>query len=97
MKIDPSSIAFDIDDVFADTMALFLEIARNDHNLAGLKHEDITSYMVEECIDIDAAVLEDIFSKILNGSHSSSLKPVMDQSSEKISPSVVVLTSEQTP
>ena len=77
MKIDPSSIAFDIDDVFADTMALFLEIARNDHNLAGLKHEDITSYMVEECIDIDAAVLEDIFSKILNGSHSSSLKPVM--------------------
>jgi len=76
MKFDPSSIAFDIDDVFADTMGLFLEIAREDHNMAGLRREDITSYMVEECIDIDPAVLEDIFAQILNGSRTSALKPV---------------------
>jgi len=76
MKVDPSSIAFDVDDVFADTMGLFLEIARDDHNLSGLRREHITSYMVEECIDIDAAVLADIFAKILNGSHKSALKPV---------------------
>ena len=76
MKIDPSSLAFDIDDVFADTMALFLEIARNEHNLSELQREDITSYMVEECIDIDTKVLEDIFTKILDGSHTSSLRPV---------------------
>ncbi len=76
MKIDPSSLAFDVDDVFADTMTLFFEIARNEHNIREIQPEDITSYMVEECIDIDLAVLEDIFTKILDGSHTSSLRPV---------------------
>ena len=76
MKIDPSSLAFDIDDVFADTMALFLEIARNEHNMRDIQPENITSYMVEECIDIDLSILEDIFTKILDGSHTSSLRPV---------------------
>jgi len=75
-KIDPSKIAFDIDDVFADTMALFLQIARDEYHLSDLRHEDITSYMVEDCIDVEAAVLEGIFAKILDGSRTASLRPM---------------------
>ena len=74
--IDPSSIAFDIDDVFADTVALFIEIAKREYNLSDIRFEDITSYMIEDCIEIDARVLEDIFFKILDGSHTSCLRPL---------------------
>ena len=76
--IDPSSLAFDIDDVFADTMSLFLEIARNEYDLGGIRPEDITSYMIEDCIDIDLQILADIFGKILDGSHTARLRPVAD-------------------
>ncbi len=76
MMIDPAALAFDIDDVFADTMSLFLEIARNDYNLDDIRPEDITSYMIEECIDIDFMILEEIFGKILDGSHTSRLRPL---------------------
>ena len=80
MMIDPSAVAFDIDDVFANTMSLFLQIAREEYNLDGIRHEDITSYMVEECVDIEASVLEAIFSRILDGSRVSALKPMKDAS-----------------
>ncbi len=76
IKIDPATIAFDVDDVFADTMSLFLDIARNEHHLEELQREDITSYMVEDCIDVDVKILADIFTKILDGSHAAELKPV---------------------
>lgn len=74
--INPSSVAFDIDDVVADTMSLFLEIARNDYRLDSFRHADITSYMVEECIDIDRGVLENIFNRIIDGDFSIPLLPL---------------------
>ncbi|MDF1590012.1 MAG: haloacid dehalogenase [Desulfobacterales bacterium] len=74
--IDPSSMAFDIDDVVADTMSLFLEIARHDYRLDRYRHADITSYMVEDCIDIDKGILEAIFSRIVEGNFSIPLLPL---------------------
>lgn len=74
--IDPSTMAFDIDDVVADTMSLFLEIARHEYRLNGFRHEDITSYMVEDCIDIDREILESIFSRIIDGNFSIPLLPL---------------------
>ncbi len=74
--IDPSSLAFDIDDVFADTVSLFLEIARNEYRIDDIRPEDITSYMIEDCIDIDLKILEDIFGKILDGSYTPRLRPL---------------------
>ena len=74
--IDPSSVAFDIDGVFADAMTLFLDIASDEHGIDGIKYEDITCYTLEECIDIDTKIIESIITKILNGSHKASLKPI---------------------
>ena len=39
--IDPAAIAFDIDGVVADTMSLFLEIARDVHHINHIRYEDI--------------------------------------------------------
>lgn len=74
--IDPASVAFDIDGVFADTMTLFLDIAREEYEIDGIKYEDITCYTLEDCIDIDEGIVEKIITKIMNGSHNAPLKPI---------------------
>ncbi|MEA3280918.1 MAG: haloacid dehalogenase, partial [Thermodesulfobacteriota bacterium] len=62
--IDPASVAFDIDGVLADTMTLFLDIAREEYDITGIRHEDITCYMLEKCIDIDEEIIEAIIVRI---------------------------------
>lgn len=76
MVIDPAAIAFDFDDVVADTMSLFLEIARLEYGLDCFRHADITTYMVEDCIDIDREILETIFGRIVDGNFSIPLRPL---------------------
>ncbi len=74
--IDPASMAFDIDGVFADTMTLFLDIAREEYEIGGIKYEDITCYALEDCIDIDGRVIERIITTIMQGTHNAPLKPI---------------------
>jgi hypothetical protein len=76
MKIKPASLAFDIDGVVADTMRLFLDIARQDYNLNSIQYSDITSYRLEECLDIDQKVIDDIVLRILDGNYSTTLHPI---------------------
>ena len=76
MNIDPKSIAFDIDSVVADTMALFLDIAREDYHIVGIRYDDITGYNLSECLDIDAPVMEDIINRIHDGGYTAILKPI---------------------
>ncbi len=75
-KINPTSIAFDIDGVVADTMSLFIDIARSDFGLNNIRYEDITSYSLEECLDIEDKVMANIVQKLLDGNYSTPLKPV---------------------
>ena len=74
--IDPASVAFDIDGVVADTMTLFLDIARQEFNLNGIRYEDITCYHLTDCLDIDPEIIDAIVSKILTGSYSATLNPI---------------------
>ncbi len=74
--IDPASVAFDIDGVVADTMNLFLDIARKDYNIRHISYEDIRCYMLEECLDIDKQIIEDIIDKLLNVNNSAVLNPI---------------------
>ena len=74
--IDPASVAFDIDGVFADTMTLFLDIAREEYQIDGIKYEDITCYALADCIDIDEKIIEKIITKIMDGSHIVPLRPI---------------------
>ena len=74
--INPKDIAFDIDGVIADTMSLFLDIAREEYNITDIKYEDITDYALPACLDIDKEILEDIIERITDGRYNAKLKPI---------------------
>lgn len=74
--IDPASLAFDIDGVCADTMTLFLDIARDEYSIDGIRYEDITCYTLEECMDIDTGIIEEIITNLLDGTYTIPLKPI---------------------
>ncbi len=78
MMIDPASLAFDIDGVVADTMGLFLRIARDDYNIRDVDYEDITSYLLGDCLElkIDKKIIDVIITRLLDGDYVQSLQPL---------------------
>ncbi len=76
LMINPSSIAFDVDGVFADTMTLFLDIAQKEYGISWIKPEDITCYIIEDCINLDKNIIENILNRILDGNYDATLKPI---------------------
>ena len=76
MIIDPTSVAFDIDGVVADTMSLFLDIARQEFHLNDIRYEDITSYTLADCLDIDPEIIDAIVTRILDGNYRAVLNPI---------------------
>lgn len=79
--INPTSVAFDIDGVFADIMSLFIDIACDEYNISGIKYEDITSYFIEDCLNIKPEIINEIINRILDGNYLATLRPI-DQSPE---------------
>ena len=77
MKIDPASVAFDIDGVVADTMTLFLDIARQEYNLNSFTYADITCYNLADCLDIDPKTIDAVVTRILEGNYKAPLNPVV--------------------
>jgi len=76
MKIDPESVAFDIDGVLADTMTLFLEIARYEYNIDWIRYEDISCYILEDCLKLDAGLIKEVITRIMDGDYTVPLKPI---------------------
>ena len=76
MMIDPAAVAFDVDGVIADTMTLFLDIARDEFGISGISYDDMTCYILEECLDIAPAVITAILDRILEGNYAVTLKPM---------------------
>ncbi len=72
--INPGKIAFDIDGVVANTMKLFIEIAKEDHGITHISCEDMTCYILEECLDMDEDIILDILRKLTDGSHNHRLE-----------------------
>jgi 5'(3')-deoxyribonucleotidase len=72
--INPATVAFDFDGVIADTMTLFLDIARSEYHIEGIGYEDITCYSVVECVDIEPEIVLEISSKIVAGEYRHPLK-----------------------
>lgn len=77
-SIDPTSLAFDIDGVVADTMSLFIDIAKRDFSIDTIRYDDIISYSLEECLDIDHGIITAIVRKLLDGDYSEPLRPIQD-------------------
>ena len=73
--IDPAAVAFDIDSVVADTMNLFIDIAREEYNITGIQYSDFKTYALEDCIDVNQDIIGDIIQKLLDGNYSAPLRP----------------------
>ncbi len=76
MMINPASVAFDVDGVVADTMTLFLAIARQEFNLNSITYEDITCYNLADCLDIEPKTIDAVVSRILDGNYKTPLNPI---------------------
>jgi hypothetical protein len=75
MRIDPALVAFDIDGVIADTMRLFMDIARDEYRIDGIAYEDFQCYNLEACLDLAPDVIDAIIERILNGDYRATLRP----------------------
>jgi hypothetical protein len=73
--IDPKAVAFDIDGVVADTMNLFIHIAREDYQIE-VRYQDMTRYMLEECLSLEGEIVGEIIGKLLDGSYDDHLNPL---------------------
>lgn len=78
MKIRPNEIGFDFDGVIADTTAAFIRLACEKYDYCSFTAEDITSFAVEECLNMPSSTVNRIFLDILEDSLGSGLEPMAD-------------------
>jgi uncharacterized HAD superfamily protein len=76
MKIQSKEIGFDLDGVIADTAEAFIRLACEEHAFCSFTLDDITTFQVEECLEIPIPVVERIFEAILRDSLASGLQPM---------------------
>ncbi|PID73656.1 MAG: haloacid dehalogenase [Desulfobacterales bacterium] len=73
--IDPARLAFDIDGVIADTMGLFIRIAREDYGIT-VRFQDMTRYILEECLDLSGDLILEILGRVTGGERDHHLRPL---------------------
>lgn len=76
MKIKSNEIGFDLDGVIADTAEAFIRLACQEFNYCSFRLEDITSFEVEDCLNIPTPLVEQIFYSILKDSLGTGLQPM---------------------
>jgi uncharacterized HAD superfamily protein len=77
-KINPALIGFDIDGVVADTGGAFIRIAGEEYGIHSITLDDITSFEVIDCLDVDQGIIEEIFSRLLDQPLIAGLQPMED-------------------
>ena len=77
-KINPALIGFDIDGVVADTGGAFIRIAEEEYNINSITLDDITSFEIIDCLDVDPQIIEEIFNRLLDDPLTAGLLPMED-------------------
>lgn len=75
-SIDLATVAFDVDGVIADTMVQFIDLARELFSIEQLRYQDITTYNLEDCLNISPRQIEVIIEHILDGRSAVPLLPI---------------------
>lgn len=75
-NIDPFLWAFDIDGVVADTMAVFLDLARDRFGFTHLTRDHLRSYDLYQCLDIDKEAIDELICLTLDDEHTRILPPI---------------------
>ena len=76
MKIQSGEIGFDLDGVIADTAEAFIRLACEEHAFCSFTLKDISTFQVEDCLNIPVPVVEEIFDAILRDSLTTGLQPM---------------------
>jgi hypothetical protein len=69
-------VAFDIDGVIANTMQLFIDIAKDVYGINTIRYESITRYNLDDCLDTGPDIITDIVQRITEGNYSCRLEPI---------------------
>lgn len=102
-RVHPSKLGFDFDGVIADTGEAFIRLACEQYELCDFELEQITTFAVEDCLDMDTKVAESIFLQILNDSIGTGLRPmdgavqVLGELTSKATVSIVTARSRPQP
>lgn len=75
-RIHPQHLGFDFDGVVADIAEAFIRLSSSDYGCRSISHEEITHFDVEQCLDIDAEIVEAVFTRILLDSVATRLQPM---------------------
>ena len=76
LKDVPGRLAFDIDGVFANTMELFIRLAREYYQIDSIRYEDITQYYLYDCLPLDRELIDRVIEKILDYPHALEMNPI---------------------
>jgi len=74
--IEPSDLAFDIDGVVADTMAVFVRLAREHYGFTWLSMEDLRQYDLHACLNIARETVDELICMTLDDEHTQQIPPV---------------------
>jgi len=74
--IRPAELAFDIDGVVADTMSVFVRLARDRYGLSRLTKEDMTCYNLYSCLNLEREVIDDLICLTLDDDHTLQIPPM---------------------
>jgi uncharacterized HAD superfamily protein len=74
-RINPSELAFDIDGVVADTMAVFVQLAHERYGLKDLTKEHLREYDLHRCLDLDPRIVDDLICLTLDDEHTEIIPP----------------------
>ena len=74
--IDPCLLAFDIDGVVADTMAVFVRLAHERYGLTHLSQQDMLCYNLHECLGLEKEIIDDLIRLTLDDRHTMQIPPV---------------------
>jgi 5'(3')-deoxyribonucleotidase len=76
LAIHPTSIAFDIDGVVADTMQIFVKLAQQRYGLIDLRKEHLYCYDLHECVPANPEVVNDLICLTLDDEHTLQVPPI---------------------
>lgn len=73
--IPKDRVAFDIDGVVADIMTTFLEMARDRYGRGHLRYEHITTFFLEECLDLEPWIIDTLIRELIDRPHELPVEP----------------------
>ena len=74
--IEPSDLAFDIDGVVADTMAVFVKLAHERYGFTWLTKEDLRRYDLHACLKVAPEIVDELICMTLDDEHTRQIPPM---------------------